>query len=138
MSMNSRCCGGHGRAVPKPGWLLALVALGVLASPPARGLDWPDVADRIERDLSSDDAATRLTAARQLKSLGPIHGGPLVFQALDDPEDEVRLAAADAAMRLRVSSATDRVAAWLNAPSARLRRKACEVAAAMPSARTIP
>jgi HEAT repeat protein len=105
--------------------------------PEARALSWPDVAERVERDLAVADPATRRTAARDLAKLGPARGGPLALQALQDPDAEVRVAAADAAIHLRTAGATDTVAAWLNAPDARLRRKACEVASALPSPRAV-
>ena len=106
---------------------------------PARAgaIVWPDVAERVERDLSAADPSTRRAAARELASLGPVRGAPLVTAALGDPDDDVRLAAADAAIRLRAAGATDAVAAWLNAPDVRLRRKACDVARALPSARAV-
>jgi HEAT repeat protein len=103
----------------------------------ARALVWPDVAERVERDMSAADPTTRRAAARNLASLGPTRGGPLSVTALEDPDEEVRLAAADAAIRLRAPGATDKVATWLNAPDARLRRKACEVARALPAARAV-
>jgi HEAT repeat protein len=108
---------------------LALLACAA----PARALVWPDVAERVERDMMAADAATRRSAARELAELGPGRGTPLALQALSDPDDEVRLAAADAAIRLRAGGAADAVATWLNAPDPRLRRKACEVARALPS-----
>jgi HEAT repeat protein len=115
--------------------LASLFALIALAAPvPALALEWPDTADKVERDLSSDDVPTRLAAARRLDSLGPARGGPLALAALDDADDDVRAAAADAAIRLRTPGATERVSSWVGAPDARLRRKACEVAGAMPSA----
>ncbi|HXN34347.1 MAG TPA: hypothetical protein VN894_20940, partial [Polyangiaceae bacterium] len=43
---------------------------------------WPDVAERVERDLSADDPATRRMAARDLSALGPARGGPLAVAAL--------------------------------------------------------
>src|SRR5581483_11171593 len=96
---------------------------------------WPDVAERVVRDLSASDPATRRAAARELKTLGAGRGAPLALQALDDSDVEVRLAAADAAIRLHATGATDVVTGWLNAPDARLRRKACEVARALPNPR---
>ncbi len=111
--------------------------LALCASRRAEGLVWPDVAERVERELSAADPATRRAAARELRSLGPRVGGPLAIAALSDPDDEVKLAAADAAIRLRPPGATDAVAGWLNAPEVRMRRKACEVARALPSARAI-
>jgi HEAT repeat protein len=116
--------------------LLLVLSLG-LAPAPARALGWPDVAERVERDLQSADPGTRRTAAREIGQLGPARGTPLALAALADPDDEVRLAAADAAIRLRAAGATDEAATWLNAQDSRLRRKACEVARALPSPRAI-
>jgi HEAT repeat protein len=111
--------------------------LGVLGARPAAALVWPDVQERVEKDITAADPATRRSAARDLASLGPAKGGPLAVAALSDPDEDVRLAAADAAIRLRAADATDVVAGWLNAPDARLRRKACEVARALPNARAV-
>jgi HEAT repeat protein len=115
------------------------LCIGLALAPLSRAsaLVWPDVAERIERDMAAPDPATRRTAARDLAVLGPRRGGPLALTALSDSDDEVRLAAADAAIRLRVAGATDAVAVWLNAPDVRLRRKACEVARTLPSARAV-
>jgi HEAT repeat protein len=101
-------------------------------------LVWPDVAERVERDMSAGDPATRRAAARDLVPLGPARGAQLALAALSDSDDEVRLAAADAAIRLRAAGATDLVVGWFNALDARLRRKACEVARALPSPRSVP
>lgn len=118
---------------------LPLIFAGLLALVPARAhaLVWPDIAERVERDMSAADPATRRAAARDLGALGPTRGGPLAVTALADPDDEVRLEAADVAIRLRAAGATDAVVGWLNAPDARLRRKACDVARALPSARAV-
>jgi HEAT repeat protein len=113
--------------------VLPLVAIAVAIALPAQALVWPDVEERIERDLSAPDVATRRAAARELASLSPRRGGPLAVTALQDADDDVRLAAADAAVRLHAAAATDVVVSWLNARDARLRRKACEVARALPT-----
>jgi HEAT repeat protein len=114
-----------------------IAAALALAPAAARALVWPDVVERIERDLQAADAATRRNAARELAELGPGRGGPLAVQALGDPDDEVKLAAAEAAIRLHAADATDVVATWLNAPDARLRHKACDVARALPNPRVV-
>ena len=116
----------------------ALSLAFVLALPaPAAALVWPDVAERVERDLAAADPVTRRAAAYELRALGPTRGAPLALAALGDPDDEVRLAAADAAIRLRAAGAADAVTGWLNAPDVRARRKACEVARALPSPRAV-
>jgi HEAT repeat protein len=126
------------KAARRAGWLGLHLLLGLCGSAaPAHALGWPDVAERVERDLSAGDVAARRAAAHALSSLGPARGSPLALTAMSDPDDEVRLAAAEAAMRFRASAATDVATAWLNAPDARLRREACEVARSLPSARAI-
>ena len=110
------------------------VVLAAAALPSTAGaLVWPDVADRVERDLAAADPATRRAAAHALASLGPSGGTRLALGALTDPDDEVRLAAAGAAIRFRAAAATDVVVPWLNAGDPRLRREACEVARALPN-----
>ncbi len=115
-----------------------VLAFALALSSSAWAFVWPDVAERVEHDLSASDPVARRSAARDLASLGAARGGPLAIRALEDPDTEVRLAAADAAVRLHAIGATDIVAGWLNAPDARLRRKACEVARALPSPRAVP
>lgn len=116
-------------------WSIFLSIL--LASSAAEALVWPDVAERVERDLSAADASTRKAAAHQLATLGPVRGSALAVQAMNDSDDDVRLAAAEAAIRLRAPGATDVAVTWLNAPNPRLRRRACEVARALPSIRAV-
>ena len=113
------------------------VALILLSTGTSSALVWPDVPDRIERDLGATDANTRRIAARQILQLGVSRATPLVIRALNDADDEVRMAAADSAIRLRVAPATDLVLPWLLAKDARTRKKACEVARAMPTARAV-
>ncbi len=124
------------RALANAAVLAALVAGH---APLARAsLVWPDVPERIERALSSPDAATRRGAARDLSTLGQARATPLVLKALGDGDLDVRLAAAQSAVRLRVTSATDAVLPWLGEREPRLKIAACEVALAMPNARAVP
>jgi cellulose synthase operon protein C len=121
--------------VPRP--FASTLALVIAMSAPAWGLVWPDQAERVERDMSAADPATRRAAAREIRALGPGRGTSVAIAALDDPDDEVRLLAAEAAIRLRAEGATDIVVSWLNAREPRLRREACEVARALPSPRAV-
>lgn len=114
--------------------LLASFATGVSN---ADALVWPDVPERVERGLSSPDPARRRDAARDLANLGSSRGAPLVLTALGDADVEVRLAAAQSAIRLRVAGATDAVVAWLGEREPRLRISACELARALPSPRAV-
>ncbi len=76
-------------------------------------------------------------AARDLANLGGPRATPLVLKALSDADVEVRLAAAQSAIRLRVTAATDVAIQWLGERETRLRVAACEVANALPSARAV-
>lgn len=115
-----------------------LLALSLGLARPAHALVWPDVPERVERDLASDDVATRRTAAQQLESLGHARGTPLVLRALGDSDTDVRLAAARAAATLHVDAGLDVVLPWLLERDARLRVAACDVAKALPSPRSVP
>ena len=116
---------------------LACVAAAVTASR-ANALVWPDVPERIEHKLASMDPVARRSGARELASLGPARATPLLLRALDDGDTDVRIAAADAAIRLRVGAATAAVLAWINGPVPALRTKACEVASALPDPHAVP
>jgi cellulose synthase operon protein C len=122
--------------VRRPLGLALLISLGSTGS--ARALVWPDVPERVERALSSQDPASRRVAARDLATLGPARAQPLVLAALGDPDVEVRLAAAQSAIRLRIPAATDAALQWLGERDVRLRTAACDVAHALPSPRAVP
>src|SRR5450432_186807 len=83
------------------------LALGILLmSTSAHALVWPDVPEQVEKGLQAQDPATRRIAANQIRSLGPARGAPLAILAMGDPDVEVRLAAAQSATLLHVTSAT--------------------------------
>jgi len=134
------------RAIVRRSWARALgpAVVGVVmtsaeawAGPSVPALVWPDVAERIQRDLAAPDVSARRAAARSIRSLGANDGARLAMTALVDPDDEVRLVGADAAIRFHALGATDAVISWLNAPDARLRREACAVAHALPNPRAV-
>ncbi len=116
---------------------VAALVVSIVIPGRAGALVWPDTEARIERDMTASDAATRRAAARELRTLGRARGVPLILAALADPDEEVRLSAAEAAIRVRAQAATDIVVNWLNAPDVRLRREACAVARALPNLRAV-
>jgi HEAT repeat protein len=61
----------------------------------------------------------------------------MAVTAMGDADDDVRLAAAEAAIRFHAAGASDAAILWLNAPNARLRRAACAVTRALPTPRAI-
>jgi HEAT repeat protein len=117
--------------------LLSLVAAALLASAPASALVWPDVPERIERDLASADPAVRLLAVEKLDTLGPARATPLLLRALTDPDTGVRVAAAEAAIRAHTKGAAELVLPWLVDHDARLRLAACDVTRALPDPRAV-
>ena len=116
-----------------------LLAIGFVLSSatPAHALVWPDVPEQIDHALQSQDPATRRAAALQIRTLGPSRGGPMALRALGDPDVEVRLAAAESAIALHITAATNEVTAWLGDREVRLRIAACTVARAMPDPRVV-
>jgi HEAT repeat protein len=116
----------------------ALVTLALaFAASSANALVWPDVPQRIDRQLHSPDVATRRLGAAELSKLGLDQAAPLLELALGDSDIDVRLAAADAAMHLRWAPATEKVLPWLGDRDTKLRIRACEVARALPSPRAV-
>jgi HEAT repeat protein len=109
----------------------------VLVSSQGAALTWPDVAERIDRELASPDAGIRKAAADRLRSLAPGVAAPLVLRALDDADADVRIAASRAALVGRIVAATDVVLPWLGERDARLRIAACDVAGGLPNPRAI-
>lgn len=117
----------------------ALIFAFLLSAPAtAQALVWPDVPERIERGLASQDPASRRAAARELSTLGAQRATPLVLKAMADQDIEVRLAGAQSAIRLHVVPATDVALQWLGEREAKLRVAACEIALSMPSPRAVP
>jgi HEAT repeat protein len=117
--------------------LLVLPTALLFSHGAAHALVWPDVPERIERALASQDPMARRGAAQELQTLGVARGTPLVLQALGDPDIEVKLAAAQSAVRLRVPGATEAVLPWLGDRESRLRIAACEVARTLPNPRVV-
>lgn len=117
---------------------LGLTAAIVFFSSGAQALVWPDVPERIEHALTAQDPIARRVAAHELQTLGPKRGTPLVLLALGDSDVEVRLAAAQSAIRLRIAPATEAVLPWLGDRETRLRIAACDVARALPNPRAVP
>lgn len=118
---------------------MSALALAVTSAPlTARALVWPDVPERVERDLGSTDVDARRGAARELLSLGKGRAEPLILRALEDTDLEVRLLAARAATSRRLPEATELLLAWLGERDPRARLAACEQAKVAPSPRAVP
>ncbi|MBK6459993.1 MAG: HEAT repeat domain-containing protein [Myxococcales bacterium] len=118
--------------------VFALAVAATSAPLTARALVWPDVPERVERDLASTDIDTRRLAARELLSLGKGRAEPLILRALEDTDLEVRLLAARAAIARRLPEATELLLAWLGERDPRARLAACEIAKVAPSPRAVP
>lgn len=115
----------------------AALVLSLSVMGEARGFVWPNTAERIEKQLGHSDVAQRRKAALRLGELPPSMARRLVLKALTDGDDEVRLAAADVAMDLRLKSAGEQVVAWLNDPERRVRQAAAELLRVSPVARAV-
>ncbi len=113
-------------------WILAFLVAFTLTCG-ARAFMWPNAAERIERQLGSELAPERRLAAHQIVDLPQSVAERLVPRALKDPDMEVRLAALDAALRLRIRGVSDLVIPWLNDPERRVRMAAIELLRVNPS-----
>ncbi|HEU5074365.1 MAG TPA: HEAT repeat domain-containing protein [Polyangiaceae bacterium] len=109
-----------------------VLALGVAT--PAHAFVWPNAAERIERQLSSGVVSERQAAAAQLGDLPPAVVRRLVPRALKDRSTDVRLAALEVALRLRLRGVSELVIPWLNHPERRIRMAAIELLRVSPNA----
>jgi len=114
---------------------LALASSGISAE--AGAFLWPNVPDQIARALRSGDVSERRLAAQRLGELPPETALKLIQGALGDPDVEVRLRVAQAAVSFRLPRAGDLVIEWLGEGDARLRLAACDVIRAAPTDRAV-
>lgn len=117
-------------------WSLAFVTTTTTAGS-ARAFVWPNVPEQVERGLASTDPSERRLAAQRLAELPPEIALRLAASALGDPDVEVRLRAADAAVARRLPRAGDQVISWLSDADPRLRLAACDVIRAAPTERSV-
>jgi HEAT repeat protein len=114
------------------------LALGAVGGPsPAHAFVWPNVPERIEKQLGSADPAERRLAAQELSRLPAALAKPLILKALADEDVEVRVFASAVAVRIKLEGAGDLVTPWLVEPDARVRLAACEVIRVSPSDRAV-
>ncbi|WP_437736041.1 HEAT repeat domain-containing protein [Sorangium sp. So ce1335] len=120
--------------------VLAVVAASAAAlAPPgdAAAFLWPNVPEQIARALASGDVSERRLAATRVGELAPETAIQLIQKGMSDPDVEVRLHLAGAAVRFRMPRAGDLVIEWLGEGDARLRLAACDVIRAAPTDRSV-
>ena len=98
---------------------------------------WPNVPEQVARGLASGDASERRLAAGRIAELPPEIGLDLARKAMGDPDVDVRLRGAQAAIALRMSRAGDEVIGWLTDSDPRLRLAGCDVIRAAPTDRSV-
>jgi HEAT repeat protein len=117
-------------------WLLATCLLTVpleAASSERDGpvwserLVWPGAIEALEARLGSENVEVRRRGAADLGRLPASVQRRLLPRLFSDPDADVRLAAADAALTIRLPDAGARVTKWLSEPDARVREAAAEV-----------
>jgi HEAT repeat protein len=116
-------------------WLVAL-PLGAASGAPdaqraAERLVWPGAVMGVEARLASEDVEVRRRAASELWRLPPSVQRRLLPRLFSDPDPDVRLAVADAALAIRLPDAGSKVSKWLSDPDARVREAAAEVLAVL-------
>src|SRR5262245_31779536 len=106
--------------------LALLLSLGLVASAASHASVWPSAAERLEKELKAPDVDQRRQAAGRLLTLPEATARRLAGVALDDPDVEVRLSAAQAAVALDLPNLGERVVPWLSDGERRLRLSAAE------------
>ncbi|WP_437625224.1 HEAT repeat domain-containing protein [Sorangium sp. So ce1151] len=118
--------------------LVVAVSAAALAPPgDAAAFLWPNVPEQIARALTSGDVSERRLAATRVGELAPETAIGLIQKGMSDPDVEVRLHLAGAAVRFRMPRAGDLVIEWLGEGDARLRLAACDVIRAAPTDRSV-
>ena len=112
---------------------LALCVISQTIAPAASAFVWPNVPDQIARALQSGDVSERRLAAQRLHELPPEMAVKLVQLAMGDPDTEVRVLGAEAAIALKVARAGELVIPWLSENDPRLRLAACDAIRAAPT-----
>jgi cellulose synthase operon protein C len=115
--------------------LAGVASLGASRLGWARAADellWPGAIQDVEERLRSDDVQVRRAASAELNRLPDSVQRRLLPVLFSDPDPELRLVVADAALQLRLSDAGARVVKWLNDPDARVRAAAAEVLGVLP------
>jgi HEAT repeat protein len=101
-------------------------------------LVWPGAVHALEEQLASDQAEVRRGAAADLSRLPVSVQRRLLPQLFADPDAEVRLAVADAALAIRLPGAGARVGKWLSDSDARVREAAAEVLRVLRDPSSVP
>ncbi len=117
--------------------LVVAASAAALAPGEAAAFLWPNVPEQIARALTSGDVSERRLAATRIGELAPETAIGLIQKGMSDPDVEVRLALAGAAVRFRMPRAGDLVIEWLGEGDARLRLAACDVIRAAPTDRSV-
>ncbi|WP_437985385.1 HEAT repeat domain-containing protein [Sorangium sp. So ce117] len=125
------------RRLPQVLLVVAASAAAVASPGGAAATLWPNVPEQIARALTSGDALERRLAATRVGELAPETAIRLIQRGMSDPDVEVRLHLAGAAVRLRMPRAGDLVIEWLGEGDARLRLAACDVIRASPTDRSV-
>ncbi|WP_438042634.1 HEAT repeat domain-containing protein [Sorangium sp. So ce128] len=125
------------RRLPQVLLVVAASAAAVASPGGAAATLWPNVPEQIARALTSGDALERRLAATRVGELAPETAIRLIQRGMSDPDVEVRLHLAGAAVRLRMPRAGDLVIEWLGEGDARLRLAACDVIRAAPTDRSV-
>lgn len=122
---------------------MSLVAgpLGAATGAPAQlaseRLVWPGPVRALEARLASEEVDVRRRAAADLERLPANVQRRLLPGLFSDPDPEVRLAVADAALAVRLPDAGARVSKWLSDPDPRVREAAAEVLAVFQDAASV-
>jgi HEAT repeat protein len=101
-------------------------------------LVWPVEIEALQAKLGSENVESRRRAATDLGRLPTSVQRRLLPRLFSDPDADVRLAAADAALTIRLPDAGARVTQWLSDPDARVREAAAEVLSVLRDPASIP
>ncbi|MFT5355364.1 MAG: HEAT repeat protein [Polyangiales bacterium] len=117
-------------------WLAWLFVPVLMA--PLMGFEWEGRIGRLERQYSGGSTAERQQAVRMLGAYGAAEVRSVLLRALEDPEIEVRIEAANTAGRVKLSDAVAILTGWLEDVESGVRAAAARALGAIGDARPLP
>lgn len=100
--------------------------------------DWPSAQRDPAQRIESATAARRVELLQEWATRNPSAVEPLVLRALEDPDERVRVTAAELAGRLRIRPARAIVERWIDEPQSTLRAAAARALATLADGAAIP
>lgn len=117
---------------------MLLIAASALIASANASADWPTAQRDPAQRLEGATAARRAEMLSEMAARNPSAAEAVVLRSLEDPDDGVRIVAAELCARLRIRGAKDALVRWLDDPQASVRAAAARALGTLGDRTTIP